>query len=952
MSRFLIKKIFSIFTVFIFVFCSADISFAAAKNEVPLDTLSYDLTDFDNGTSRYSRFSECTFDFADHGITDNIAGEYFDNHGRFYRISQNKEIKSFYGNIKCDWIYNFNAQYNTSFEVSFDMFIPKSANGSFSVSLLDASGKEQTAVLDIAEGSKKLIAATENELNLKNGSWYTYKFIIDNRISSLNFNSNGEPVIDFYAYNDNQEEIINIKNIGDNRTNKSDSANSALDSGISALLFRPNSDSGNIEFYIDNLKFKNYSEMQESEKISYSITNNIGYFNTEAKMFNFSKSDIKDYINVKIDENTGKAPIYSNEAGYGFVYNTCAIPSRTVDPEKIRQNDNAFVITEIDKSKFALTDDNGKTIDLDKSTTHNFGGMVFRVKAPKGAYKIDVETTSGKNDTIISVSGMQASKIDNSGFWDAAKLVPINNYAKWNGNTWSYNFVSGLEYIDVEIEPAKPDTTVGIKSIKLTPIPVRERKSSEKMTVFTLGDSTVKSYTFDESPMCGWGQVFDDLFDDRIDVINYSMGGRSIKQMYTEGRLNDILLTGKSGDYVFIQSGHNDERSGTAKGTADGDTARFGRGATEEMYQTFITDIYIPAIRSRGMIPVLVTPMSRINASLTVGQSYSDSFSNRKFPEVMKRAGLIVGVPVIDLNQRSIEYYNFLGTEGTKAVFLSLEAGETPGKTNSGSYANGHPDNKIDGTHFKEALAKQFARMIAEEMYYKKKEGVKDFERITGYFKDDVINALETDDWSAVYPEVCNDIVSDENSYYRNQIEKLVKLGVMHQDDEGNFNPKDLITVNEYIGILCSLWDIEPSLIKGYYDDVLTREVMASILYDAYTIKFGDEKPAYMTDYNGTTITPDSPNYDPNLVGEEAQYYPLAGFDSLSDIESISDEYIEKVKKAYNLGLIRTENGIQRGKMINGDSFDPKETVSREKAAKSLYFMWVLSNPVNGENDK
>ncbi len=125
---------------------------------------------------------------------------------------------------------------------------------------------------------------------------------------------------------------------------------------------------------------------------------------------------------------------------------------------------------------------------------------------------------------------------------------------------------------------------------------------------------------------------------------------------------------------------------------------------------------------------------------------------------------------------------------------------------------------------------------------------------------------------------------------------------------------------------------------------------MASIVYDAYIEKF-DEKPKYMTDYNGSELSPDDPNYDSNLIGEKAQYYPLAGIGTITDTDKISKKYKEKVIKAYELGLIRSDFEIERGKMKNGVVLEPKKQVTRAKAAKELYFMWVLSRPINGETD-
>ena len=100
-----------------------------------------------------------------------------------------------------------------------------------------------------------------------------------------------------------------------------------------------------------------------------------------------------------------------------------------------------------------------------------------------------------------------------------------------------------------------------------------------------------------------------------------------------------------------------------------------------------------------------------------------------------------------------------------------------------------------------------------------------------------------------------------------------------------------------------------------------------------------------------SNITPDDPNYDPNLVGEEAQYYPLVGFGAITDKAEIDESLYTQVEEAYELGLIRSEEGIARGKMINGYALQPKTEVTREKAAKSLYFMYVLAQDINTEND-
>ena len=97
------------------------------------------------------------------------------------------------------------------------------------------------------------------------------------------------------------------------------------------------------------------------------------------------------------------------------------------------------------------------------------------------------------------------------------------------------------------------------------------------------------------------------------------MGGRSFKSAYTEGRFNDILMTGKVGDYVLVQFGHNDESTD--------ENSRFGRGATEAMYEILYKgDLSSCHPGSAGMIPVLVTPMSRVNGDAQPGYCLYELF--------------------------------------------------------------------------------------------------------------------------------------------------------------------------------------------------------------------------------------------------------------------------------------------------------------------------------------
>jgi hypothetical protein len=144
----------------------------------------------------------------------------------------------------------------------------------------------------------------------------------------------------------------------------------------------------------------------------------------------------------------------------------------------------------------------------------------------------------------------------------------------------------------------------------------------------------------------------------------------------------------------------------------------------------------------------------------------------------------------------------------------------------------------------------------------------------------------------------------------------------------------------------------EPALVENTViasDAALTREAMGAIMYDAYQKADKTIMSGYMGQ-NGGVPTPDDPNYDPNIKYEGTPYIPLTGWGALTDKEELSDVLYAKVKAAYNLGLIRSEQGIARGSISVGDELEPKAEVTRAKAAKALVFAYILTQPQSGES--
>lgn len=103
--------------------------------------------------------------------------------------------------------------------------------------------------------------------------------------------------------------------------------------------------------------------------------------------------------------------------------------------------------------------------------------------------------------------------------------------------------------------------------------PKEKAASNTLPTLWIAGDSTVKT----NAPQRGWGQDLGTFFDpQKINVVNRSIGGRSSRTFFTEGRWKEIESALKPGDFVIIQFGHNDVGPLDARGKFRGSVKGIG----------------------------------------------------------------------------------------------------------------------------------------------------------------------------------------------------------------------------------------------------------------------------------------------------------------------------------------------------------------------------------------
>lgn len=209
----------------------------------------------------------------------------------------------------------------------------------------------------------------------------------------------------------------------------------------------------------------------------------------------------------------------------------------------------------------------------------------------------------------------------------------------------------------------------------------------KKIGVYLVGDSTMSEKKVTAYPETGWGMPFAYFFSSEVKVENRAQNGRSTRTFIEEQRWKAVADSLEQGDYVLIQFGHNDEvptkKSYTPPSEFRSNLERF-----------------IRETKNKGATPVLITPVAR--------RKFDDKGNIEETHEVysaiVRQVASENRVPLIDLDKRSQEMLQRLGSESSRWLFNYLEPGEHPN----------YPEGKKDDTHFNELGARKMAELVLE----------------------------------------------------------------------------------------------------------------------------------------------------------------------------------------------------------------------------------------------
>jgi len=331
----------------------------------------------------------------------------------------------------------------------------------------------------------------------------------------------------------------------------------------------------------------------------------------------------------KFDWSSGKPELYSPERGYGFEEGAklkAGAGSITSD-----QPPFYFSAKVPGEGNYRVTVTLG---DRDAPTVTTVKAELRRLMVEK------VETRPGEFVKRTFLVNTRTPRID------ANTEVRLKDREK-TSEAWAWDDRITLEFTNQH--PA-------VSAIEIVKADVR--------TLYIAGDST--STDQGREPFNSWGQMLPRFFTPRIAVANHGESGESLRSFIGERRLAKLSTLMKSGDWLLIQMGHNDQKE---KGEGVGAFTTY-----KESLKKLIAEA-----RRLGVTPILVTPMNRMtfDAEGKVTNSLGD------YPEAVRQAGTEEKVEVIDLNAMSKLFYEALGPKDAVKAFAD---GDTTHHNNYGSY--------------------------------------------------------------------------------------------------------------------------------------------------------------------------------------------------------------------------------------------------------------------------
>ncbi|MCR4583505.1 MAG: rhamnogalacturonan acetylesterase [Prevotella sp.] len=315
----------------------------------------------------------------------------------------------------------------------------------------------------------------------------------------------------------------------------------------------------------------------------------------------------------------------------------------------------------------------------------------FRISVPvaDGNYKVTVTLGSKKKPAVTVVRGesgrlfvencaTKKKQFQTFSFIVNKRSQEIPGGGKVSLKPREHDYLNWDDQLNLEFNGTMP----ALRSLKI-------ERDTTAVTLFLCGNSTVVDQEYE--PYKSWGQMIPRWFDEGVAVSNHAESGLSARTFVAGHRLDKVLSMMRTGDYVFCEFGHNDQKE---KRPGDGAYYHFA-------YQL---KIFIDQVRAKGGHIVFITPTQRRAFDKETKTKIQETHLD--YPDAMREVARREGVEVIELHDMTRIFFETLGFEGSKKSLVHYAANTWPGQTKA----------LEDNTHFNPYGAYEVAKMVVMGM--------------------------------------------------------------------------------------------------------------------------------------------------------------------------------------------------------------------------------------------
>ncbi|MDO5389310.1 MAG: rhamnogalacturonan acetylesterase [Clostridia bacterium] len=307
-----------------------------------------------------------------------------------------------------------------------------------------------------------------------------------------------------------------------------------------------------------------------------------------------------------------------------------------------------------------------------------------------------------------------------------------------------------------------------------------------EVKIFIVGDSTACIYGSDDNyavPRAGWGMYLGNYIKG-AEVVDLAKSGRSSKSLTAEEEYQTLLNEMGEGDYLLIQFGHNDAKKSSEEDLNTRYTDPEGDKDTDGSFKNSLYNNYVKKAEEKGATPILITPISR--RSFDENGNVNDTHG--LYDDAVRELAEELNISCVDATSITADLYNETGLEGT-AAFHAIYKDVTKG------------DKGHDNTHLNHYGANVVAYNIAKEL--KNIAGIGEYTVFSGSDANYITRADFTygivriigGEYTEADETGFDDVLASDAAAAA--ISTAKKLGIVTGDENGNFNPDNVINLQE-----------------------------------------------------------------------------------------------------------------------------------------------------------